>query len=55
MENPEALRRRQVLDVVKNRQGEDLMEFHGKTGMRVVYGRGGRYGFTCVWEGVISG
>ena len=46
--NPEALQRHQVLDVVKDRQGEDLMDFHGKTGMRVVYGSGERYGFTCV-------
>ena len=33
MEDPEALPRRQVLDVVKNRQGEDLMDFLGNTGI----------------------
>ena len=37
-----------MLDVVKNRQGEDLMDFLGNTGMRVVNGRGGKDGFTCV-------
>ena len=38
MEVPEALPRHQVLDVVKNRQGEDLMDFLENTGMTVVNG-----------------
>ena len=37
-----------IFIVVKNRQGEDLMDFLGNTGMRVVNGRGGKDGFTCV-------
>ena len=48
MEDPKALPRCQVLDVVKNRQGEDLMDFLENTGMRIVNGRSGRDGFTCV-------
>ena len=32
--------------MVKNRQGEDLMDFLGNTGMRVVNGRGGKDGCT---------
>ena len=48
MEDPEALPRRQMLNVVKNRQGEDLMDILGNTGMRVVNGKGGRDGHTCV-------
>ena len=47
--DPKVLPRHQVLDcVVQNKQGEDLMKFLGKTGMRVVNGRGGRDGFTGV-------
>ena len=34
--------------MVKNRQGEDVMDFLGNTGIRVVNGRSGRDGFTCV-------
>ena len=37
-----------AIDMVKNRQGEDLMDFLENTGMRIVNGRSGRDGFTCV-------
>ena len=48
IKDPNALPRSQVLDVVKNRQGEDLMGFLGNIGMRIVNGRSGKDGFTCV-------
>lgn len=51
MEDPKALPRRHVLDIVKNRQAEDLMYFLGNTGMRIVNGRSGRGSHAYLGEG----
>ena len=48
---------REVVDVVKDSQGEDLVDFLKGVSMVVVNGRKGRdaYGYMCVlWQGLLG-